>query len=155
MARADRAEARVEAERDRAEAAGVQVEQLKRILREAETGLTVERAGKAAIEAALAAALEAQTTAEAKATEAERAVQAAEAEAAQLRQAMEQAIQEAEALRAAEVARATAQAAEPINRSATVASKIDEVQFRRLQEAEQARKSLPLLARLRAAWRGE
>jgi hypothetical protein len=36
-----------------------------------------------------------------------------------------------------------------------VASRVDEVQLRRLQEAEQARKSLGLLARLRAAWRGE
>jgi hypothetical protein len=36
-----------------------------------------------------------------------------------------------------------------------VASKIDQALFRRLQEAEQARKSLGRLARLRTAWRGE
>jgi chromosome segregation ATPase len=150
--RADKAEARAEAEQERAEAAGVQVEQLKRILREAETGLTAERAGKATAEAALAA----QTKAEAKAMEAERATQAAEAEAAQLRQAAEQAVREAEALRA-EVTRVTAQAAaeEATDRPAMVASRIDEVQLRRLQEAEQARKSLGRLTRLRLAWRGE
>jgi chromosome segregation ATPase len=151
MARADHVEVRAEAARERAEAAGIHVEQLKRILREAETGLTAERAGKATAEAALARALDAQTKAEAKAIEAE----AAAAEAAQLRQAMEQAVRETEALRAAEVARAAAQAMEPTDRPAMVASKIDEVQFRRLQEAEQARKSLGLVARLKAAWRGE
>jgi hypothetical protein len=36
-----------------------------------------------------------------------------------------------------------------------VASRIDEVQLRRLQEADQARKALRRLARLRLAWRGE
>jgi hypothetical protein len=118
LARADHVEVRSEVERERAEAAGIQIELLKRLLREAETGLTA-------------------------------------AEAAQLRQAMEQAVREAEALRAAEVARAAAQAMEPTDRPAMVASKIDEVQFRRLQEAEQARKSLGLVVRLRAAWRGE
>ena len=76
------------------------------------------------------------------------------AEAVRLRQVTEQAVQEAEALRPAEVARVAAQVADA-DRPAMVASKIDEVQFRRLQEAEQARKSLGLLARLRAAWRGE
>jgi hypothetical protein len=118
LSRADHVEVRSEVERERAEAAGIQIELLKRLLREAETGLTA-------------------------------------AEAARLRQAMEQAVREAEALRAAEVARAAAQAMEPTDRPTMVASKIDEVQFRRLQEAEQARKSLGLLARLRAAWRGE
>jgi hypothetical protein len=43
---------------------------------------------------------------------------------------------------------------EPTDRPTMVASKIDEVQFRRLQEAEQARKSLGLVARLRNEWRG-
>jgi len=41
------------------------------------------------------------------------------------------------------------------DRPAIVASRIDEVQLRRLQEAEQARKSLGRLARLWAAWRGD
>jgi hypothetical protein len=145
MARADRAEAR-------AETAGVQVEQLKHILLEAETRLTEERAGKATAEAAFATALEAQTKAEAQASEAEQATQAVEAEAAKLRQAAEQAIRETEALRA--VGRAASQAVD-VDRLAIVASRIDEVQFRRLQEAERARKSLGLLARLKAAWHGE
>jgi hypothetical protein len=44
---------------------------------------------------------------------------------------------------------------EPVEtRPLAVASRIDEVQLRRLQEAEQARKARGRLARLRAAWRG-
>jgi hypothetical protein len=39
------------------------------------------------------------------------------------------------------------------DRPAMVASRIDGVQFRRLQEAERARKSLGLLLQLKAAWR--
>lgn len=90
-ARADRWEQERNAEHDRAETALVQVEQLRRDLREAEAGLTAERAANAT----------------------------AEAEATQLRQ-------EVDGLRQAETARAA---------------------------AEQARKSLGRLARLRRAWR--
>jgi chromosome segregation ATPase len=177
------AEPKTGAERDRAEAAGVQTEQLKRVLREAEARLTAgdqartearealqaaeeeaERLRQAmeavatAADQARADAAEAAAAAAARHAEAERAAQAAEAEAARLREAAdlataraEQAIQEAKALREAEVARA----AEAVERPTMVASRIDEVQLRRLQEAEQARKSLGRLARLKAAWRGE
>jgi hypothetical protein len=69
----------------------------------------------------------------------------------QARTDAQEAVQIAEALRQ-EVARATEAHKETVERPAMVASKIDEVQFRRLQEAEQARKSLGRLARLRAAW---
>jgi chromosome segregation ATPase len=86
---------------------------------------------------------------------------AAAAEVVQLRQAVErgraeamQAAQEAEALRA-EIAHAAAQAREGDERPAMVASKVDEVQFRRLQEVEQARRSLGRWQRLKRAWRGE
>jgi hypothetical protein len=175
------AEPKTGAERDRAEA--VQTEQLKRVLREAEARLTAgdqaQTEAREALQAAeeeaalLRQAMEAVTTAAdqaradaaeaaaaaaARHAEAERAAQAAEAEAARLREAAdlataraEQAIQEAKALREAEVARA----AEAVERPTMVASRIDEVQLRRLQEAEQARKSLGRLARLKAAWRGE
>jgi hypothetical protein len=178
--RADQAIADLRGERTVTEAqhvqlreAAVQVDHLRqaaktmeRILREAEAGLTAERTARLATEAeaeqlrqmidqARADAREAVEAAEAEAAQLRQAhaeaEQAAEAEATRLRQATEQAIQEAEALRQAEVARA----AEAADRPAMVASKIDEVQFRRLQEMEQARKSLGRLARLRAAWRGE
>jgi hypothetical protein len=86
---------------------------------------------------------------EAKATEARQATQAAEAEVVQLRQVTEQAVQETEALRAGRAKAADADA----DRPAMVASRIDGVQFRRLQEAERARKSLGLLLQLKAAWR--
>jgi chromosome segregation ATPase len=183
---------------------------MERVLREAETGLTAERAARAAAEAEAtrlltdlrAATQEAETEAlaaeqartdAAAATEAaevevaelrhaleqaraevERRVEAAEqarrtaaeeveqaireagAEIAQIRQAAEQARAEAqEAVRAAEAARAAAQTQEPTDRPSMVASRIDEVQLRRLQEAEQARKSRGRWARLKAAWRGE
>jgi hypothetical protein len=106
----------------------------RRVLREAETSLTAERAA---------------TAAETEAAELRQALdqarQTADAEAAALREALEQATQ---ATRAAEAAR-------DADRPSMVASKIDEVQFRRIQEAELARKTLGRLARLRAAWRGE
>jgi hypothetical protein len=56
---------------------------------------------------------------------------------------------------AADMARGAAPAATEADRPGMVAARIDEVQLRRLQEAEQVRKSLGLLARLRLAWRGE
>jgi small-conductance mechanosensitive channel len=100
--------------------------------------------------------------------EADAAIKAAEAEAAGLRHALDQARAEAIAgaqaadeeiarLRlAVEQVEAAARApAEPVDRPTMVASRIDEVQLRRLQEAEQARKALGRMARLRAAWRGE
>jgi chromosome segregation ATPase len=171
--RADRAEGQVEQLRQAAKTT-------ERVLREAETALTAERTAKATAEAeaahlsqagdqALADAQEARRSAVAETiklqqarAEAEQAAQAAEAEATRLRQAVdlatsqaEQAVQEAKALREAEEARAAAQAKEPVDRPSIVASRIDEVQLRRLQAAEQARKSLGRLARLRAAWRGE
>jgi hypothetical protein len=159
--RADALSARINVERDRADAVIVQFEQVRRVLREAEAGLTAERAAKATAEAEATELRQAVDQSRAEATqdrqartEAEQAAQAAEAEATRLRQVAEQAAQEAEALRQAEVARAAAQAT-VADRPAMVASKIDEVQFRRLQEAEQARKSLGRLARLKAAWRGE
>jgi hypothetical protein len=83
----------------------------------------------------------------------EAAVKAAEVEALELRQALEQARAEAEALRQAEATRST-EVAKEADRPTMVASRIDEVQLRRLQEAEQGRKALGRLARLRAAWRG-
>jgi hypothetical protein len=132
----------------------------------ARTALTVRlaqaEAGQAAERSRAAAEREARTRAEAEAealrvqldqarAEAQQAIQAAEAEAARLRQATELAVQEAKALWEAEAARANREAA---NRPA-VASRIDEVQLRRLQGAEQARRSRSRLQRLRAAWSGE
>jgi hypothetical protein len=87
--------------------------------------------------------------------DAEEVRRTATSEAIQLRQAAELAAREVEELRRAEAARVRSQAADMTDRLAMVASKIDEVQFRRLQEAEQALKSLRKLARLRAAWRGQ
>jgi hypothetical protein len=84
--------------------------------------------------------------------EAQQATQAAEAEAARLQRATELAVQEAKALWEAEATRAARE--EAANRPA-VASRIDEVQLRRLQEAEQARRSRSRLGRLRAAWWAE
>jgi chromosome segregation ATPase len=133
----------------------------------ARTALTVQlaqaEAGRAAERSRAEAEREARTRAEAEAealraqldqarAEAQQATQAAEAEAARLRQATELAVQEAKELREAEAARAARE--ETANRS-TVASKIDEVQLRRLQEAEQARRSRSRLQRLRAAWWAE
>jgi hypothetical protein len=93
--------------------------------------------------------------------ESEAAIKAAETDAAELRQAldqaraeMEQAKAETEVLRQAEATR-VAEAAREADRPTMVASRIDEVQLRRLQEAEQSRKALGRLARLRAAWRRE
>jgi hypothetical protein len=107
----------------------------------------VEQAqGKA--QEALAEAVQLRQAADQARAEAEQAIQAASAavaEAEQLRQTMEQVKVETE----------VTHAAAPVDRSAMVASRIDEVQFRRLQEAEQARKSLGLMARLKAAWWGE
>jgi hypothetical protein len=80
------------------------------------------------------------------------AKQATQAEAARLRQATELAVQESKALWEAEAARAARE--EAANRP-TVASRIDEVQLRRLQEAERARRSRSRLQRLRAAWSAE
>jgi len=132
----------------------------------ARTALTVQlaqaEAGRAAERSRAEADREARTRAEAEAValrvqldqaraEAQRATQAAEAEAARLRQATELAVQEAKALWEAEAARAVREAE---NRS-TVASRIDEVQLRRLQEAERARRSRSRLQRLRAAWWAE
>jgi hypothetical protein len=84
--------------------------------------------------------------------EAQQATQAAEAEAARLQQATELAVQEAKAMWEAEAAHAARE--EAVNRP-TVASRIDEVQLRRLQEAERARRSRSRLQRLRAAWWAE
>jgi hypothetical protein len=132
----------------------------------ARTALTVQlaqaEAGRAAERSRAEADREARTRAEAEAValrveldqaraEAQRATQAAEAEAARLRQATESAVQDAKALWEAEAARAVREAE---NRS-TVASRIDEVQLRRLQEAERARRSRSRLQRLRAAWSAE
>jgi hypothetical protein len=126
------------------------------LLREAAETLKTEQAARVATEAEAADLRLKMDQARADAQEAARA---AEAEAAQLRQAVDQARTEAdqavEALRQAEVARAAAQATEAAERPAMVASRIDEVQLRRLQEAERVRKSLGRFARLRLAWRGE
>jgi hypothetical protein len=84
--------------------------------------------------------------------EAQQATQAAEAEAARLQQATELAVQKAKAMWEAEAAHAAKE--EAVNRP-TVASRIDEVQLRRLQEAERARRSRSRLQRLRAAWWAE
>jgi hypothetical protein len=133
----------------------------------ARTALTVQlaqaEAGRAAERSRAEANRGARTRAEAEAealraqldqarAEAQQATQAAEAEAAQLRQATELAVQEAKALWEAEAARAARK--EAANRP-TLASRIDEVQLRRLQEAEQARRSRSRLQRLRAAWWAE
>jgi hypothetical protein len=126
-----------------------------------ETGRT--EAGRAAERYRAEADREARTRAEAEAValraqldqaraEAQQATQAAEAEAARLRRATELAVQEAKALWEAEAARAARE--EAANRP-TVASRIDDVQLRRLHEAEQARRSRSRLQRLRAAWRAE
>jgi hypothetical protein len=132
----------------------------------ARTALMVQlaqaEAGRAAERSRAEADREARTLAEAEAValrvqldqaraEAQRATQAAEAEAARFRQVTELAVQEAKALWEAEAARAVREAE---NRS-TVASRIDEVQLRRLQEAERARRSHSRLQRLRAAWWAE
>jgi membrane protein involved in colicin uptake len=152
------------------------MEQLRRVLREAEARLTAERATRAAAEAekALAegeaarmladlreATEEAEIEAEASRqdrVESEAAIKAAEDEAAELRRRLQaegaglrktlEQLREAEATRVAEAARAA-------DRPTMVASRIDEVRLRRLQEAEQVRKSLGRLARLKAAWRGK
>jgi hypothetical protein len=132
--RANKAEQAREAEREAAERRVDQAEaratSALALLRDAAETLKTEQAAKVA--------------AEAKAAEAQAA---AEAKTAELQQTVD-ALQE-------EAARVATQAKEAADRPAMVASKIDEVQFRRLQEAEQARKSLGRLARLRAAWRGE
>jgi chromosome segregation ATPase len=120
----------LERERSRADQAEARATSALALLRGAAETLKTEQAAKAA--------------AEAKAAELQEAV---EAKAAELQQTID-------ALRE-EAAHAAAQAKEVAHRPALVASKIDEVQFRRLQEADEARKSLGLLARLRAAWRGE
>jgi hypothetical protein len=78
--------------------------------------------------------------------DAEEVRRTATSEAIQLRQAAELAAREVEELRRAEAARVRSQAADMTDRPAMVASKIDEVQFRPLQEAEQALKSLRKLA---------
>jgi hypothetical protein len=44
---------------------------------------------------------------------------------------------------------------EAADRASAVTSRIDEVQFRRLQEADRARKALGLWERLKLAWRGD
>lgn len=145
-AEADRAIAALQLERDRFEASERRAEQAEAktttvltLLREAADGLTAERAASVAREAEAKQARD----------DARSAAQAAEAEVTKLRQVADQARAEA-----AEALREAARVAEA-DRPSMVASKIDEVQFRRLQEAEQARKSLGRLARLRAAWRGE
>jgi hypothetical protein len=131
------------------------------------TALTVQlaqaEAGRAAERFRAEAEKEARTRAEAEAealraqldqarAEAQQAARAAEAEAARLRQATELAVQEAKALWEAEAARAARE--EAANRP-TVTSRIDEVQLRRLQEAERVRRSRSRLQRLRAAWSAE
>jgi hypothetical protein len=133
----------------------------------ARAALTVQlaqaEAGRAAERFRAEAEKEARTQAEAEAealraqldqarAEAQQATQAAEAEEARLRQATELAVQEAKELWEAEAARAARE--EAANRP-TVASRIDEVQLRRLQEAERARRSRSRLQRLRAAWWAE
>lgn len=156
--------ARVDATERRAEAAEARTTAAIGLLREASDSLTAERVSKLAAQAladARTAAEEVAQLRQAKA-EAQQATKAAEAEIAQLRQAAEQAraeakeaLQAAEALRQAEATRAAPPAEKPADRPAMVASKIDEMQLRRLQEAERARKALGRLARLRLAWRGE
>jgi hypothetical protein len=133
----------------------------------ARTALTVQlaqaEAGRAAERYRAEADREARTRAEAEAValrvqldqaraEAQQATQAAEAEAARLRRATELAVQEAKALWETEAARA---AREEVANRPTVASRIDEVQLRRLHEAEQARRSRSRLQRLKAAWWAE
>jgi hypothetical protein len=179
--RAEAAERRANQAEAKAEAAVAPIEQLRRVLREAEAGLTAERAARAEAEAERALA-EAEATrlltdlrdateeAETEAlaaqqdrVETEAVIKAAETEAAKLRQALDQARQTAdaetaalrEAVEQATQATRAAEAARDADRPTMVASKIDEVQFRRLQEAELARKTLGRLARLRVAWRGE
>lgn len=117
------------------------------LLRQAAESLTGERAAREAAEAEAARVRE----------DAGKA-RTAEAEAARLRQEAEQAraeaaeaVRTAETLRAAEKGRTTEAAAE---RALQVASRIDEAQFRRLQEADEARRGLSLWGRLRTAWRG-
>jgi hypothetical protein len=131
----------------------------------ARTALTVQlaqaEAGRAAERSRAEADREARTRAEAEAValraqldqaRAETQQAALAAEAARLRRATDLAVQEAKALWKAEAARAARE--EAANRP-MVASRIDEVQLRRLQEAEQARRSRSRLQRLRAAWRAE
>jgi hypothetical protein len=124
-------------------------------LAQAEAGRAVERsraeADREALTRAEAEAVALRVQLDQARAEAQRATQAAEAEAARLRQATELAVQEAKVLWEAEAARAVREAE---NRS-TVASRIDEVQLRRLQEAERARRSRSRLQRLRAAWWAE
>jgi chromosome segregation ATPase len=90
---------------------------------------------------------QAEARATASALELREAAETAEAKAGELQQTID-------ALRR-KSAHDAAEAKDAADRPAMVASKIDEVQFRRLQEADQARKSLGRLARIRAAWRGE
>jgi chromosome segregation ATPase len=166
-------QARAEAEQaiEAARAAEAKAEQLHQIMRQAraealdalQTADSEATHLQQAVEQARSEAQEALRTAEAETaqlrqaadqarTEAEQATQAASAaavEVEQLRQTMEQAGAETE------TARAAAQALEPAGRAAMMAARIDQVQFRRLQEAEQTRKSLGRLVRLKAAWRGE
>jgi DNA repair exonuclease SbcCD ATPase subunit len=146
--RADRAEAEADRERGRAGAAETAVAGALEALAKAETELTQLRQATKTTERILREAESALVAERAAKAKAEAAVDQARADA-------QQATQEVEALRQAEVARVAAQAMEPAERPAMVASKIDEVQFRRLQEAEQARKALGLVARLRAALRGD
>ena len=77
----------------------------------------------------------------------------ADAEVSQFQHAAERTAREIEDLRA-EAARVPAQALDA-DRPIMVASKIDEVQLRRLQEAPSGPEVPRRLARLRAAWRGE
>lgn len=120
------------------------------LLKQAAEGLTTERAAR---EAAEAEAVRIREDAE----KVREAARTAEAEAAQLRKEAEQARAEAaEAVRTAETLRAekgrTTEAA--AERALQVASRIDEAQFRRLQEADEARRGLSLWGQLRTAWRG-
>jgi hypothetical protein len=133
----------------------LKAEQAARMAMEIEAGQLRGDAQEAtqAVEAEVAQLRQALGLARQEATEQPIGVERARAEALQV--ALDQVRAEAEALRQAEVARATEAAREPAERSAMVASRIDEVQFRRLQEREQTRKALGRLARLRAAWRGE
>jgi hypothetical protein len=146
---------RVDEEKARAEAAevGREAERTARAQAEAETeALRVQLdEAKTQVETERLRADQARAEAEKAAQAAARLKEAAELATSQA----ERAVQKAKALREAEIARAAAALMEPAERPTMVASRIDEVQLRRLQEAEQARKSLGRLARLRLAWRGE
>lgn len=139
-------QARTAAQEAKAEAASQRA-----LLKQAADGLTTERAAR---EAAEAEAVRVREDAE----KVREAARTAQAEAAQLRKEAEQAraeaaeaIKTAETLRAADKGQTTEAAAE---RALQVASRIDEAQFRRLQEADEARRGLSLWGRLRTAWRG-